>query len=88
MAFKLSKMLDTTGKATSESGDSKSVLSRVGDMVDKVLGKEKGKDITSEVGPGYKRGGTVKKTGRALVHKGERVLTKKQAKKYSARKRA
>jgi hypothetical protein len=42
-------------------------------------------------GPGYaggfKRGGKVKKTGIAKVHKGERVLTKKQAKKYSARKR-
>ena len=28
--------------------------------------------------PTYKKGGTVKKTGLALVHKGERVLTKKQ----------
>ena len=27
---------------------------------------------------GYKKGGKVKKTGLALVHKGERVLTKKQ----------
>jgi hypothetical protein len=57
-------------------------------MLDSVLGKSKGKDITDEVGPGYKKGGTVKKTGLAKVHKGERVLTKKQAKKYSARKRA
>ncbi len=32
--------------------------------------------------PGYKRGGKVKKTGLAKVHKGERVLTKKQAKKF------
>jgi hypothetical protein len=29
----------------------------------------------------YKKGGKVKKTGVALVHKGERVLTAKQAKK-------
>ena len=29
--------------------------------------------------PKYKKGGKVKKTGLALVHKGERVLTKKQA---------
>jgi hypothetical protein len=29
---------------------------------------------------GYKRGGPVRKTGLALVHKGEHVLTKKQAK--------
>lgn len=28
----------------------------------------------------YKRGGKVKKTGYAKVHKGEKVLTKKQAK--------
>lgn len=31
---------------------------------------------------GYKRGGKVKRTGMARVHRGERVLTKKQAKKY------
>jgi len=33
--------------------------------------------------PGYKKGGIVKKTGIALVHKGERVLTKKQNKRFS-----
>ena len=32
---------------------------------------------------GFKKGGKVKKTGVALVHKGERVLTAKQAKKKS-----
>lgn len=32
--------------------------------------------------PSYKRGGKVRKTGIAKVHKGERVLTKKQQKKY------
>ena len=31
--------------------------------------------------PSYKKGGTVKKTGMAKVHKGEKVLTKDQAKK-------
>lgn len=30
----------------------------------------------------YKKGGTVKKTGLARLHRGERVLTKKQARKY------
>jgi len=30
--------------------------------------------------PSYKKGGKVKKTGLALVHKGEKVLTKKQQK--------
>lgn len=31
----------------------------------------------------YHKGGVVKKTGPAKLHKGERVLTKAQAKKYS-----
>ena len=31
--------------------------------------------------PGYKKGGTIKKTGLALVHKGEKVIPKKDAKK-------
>jgi len=31
---------------------------------------------------GYKRGGRVRRTGIAKVHKGERVLTVKQAKRY------
>ena len=31
----------------------------------------------------YKRGGKVKRTGPAKLHKGERVLTKRQAKKYA-----
>jgi hypothetical protein len=36
--------------------------------------------------PSYKKGGTVKKTGMALVHKGEKVLTKKQAAKPAVKK--
>lgn len=35
----------------------------------------------------FKRGGKVRKTGRALVHKGERVLTKAQTRKYDRGKR-
>jgi hypothetical protein len=35
----------------------------------------------------FKRGGKVRKTGMARVHKGERVLTKKQNKKYMSGKR-
>jgi hypothetical protein len=31
--------------------------------------------------PSYKKGGTVKKTGPALVHKGEKVIPKEKAKK-------
>jgi hypothetical protein len=36
----------------------------------------------------FKHGGKVKRTGKAKVHKGERVLTKKQAKRYEKRKRS
>jgi len=35
-----------------------------------------------ETADSYKRGGKVKRTGMARVHKGERVLTKRQAKRY------
>lgn len=34
-----------------------------------------------------RRGGKVRKTGMALVHKGERMLTKKQAKRYGRNRR-
>lgn len=34
---------------------------------------------------GYKHGGRVRRTGMAKLHKGERVLTRKQAKKYGKR---
>ena len=34
----------------------------------------------------YKKGGKIKKTGIAKVHKGERVLTKKQTKKFDQKK--
>jgi hypothetical protein len=35
-----------------------------------------------ETGDTYKHGGKVRRTGKARVHKGERVLTRKQARKY------
>ena len=35
----------------------------------------------------YRKGGKVKHTGPAKLHKGERVLTAKQARKYEKRKR-
>jgi hypothetical protein len=42
--------------------------------------KKKAEKMLAEP-PSYNKGGTVKKTGMALVHKGEKVLTAKQAKK-------
>ena len=42
---------------------------------------------TNVANPGqYKKGGKVKRTGVAKVHKGEYVLTVKQAKKYAKKK--
>lgn len=37
---------------------------------------------SNDTGDSYKRGGKVKRTGLAKVHRGERVLTAKQAKRY------
>lgn len=48
-----------------------------------------GKDLMNIIGPGggaaFKRGGKVKHTEMAKVHKGELVLTKKQQKKLGAK---
>jgi hypothetical protein len=35
--------------------------------------------------PSYARGGRVRKTGLARLHKGERVLTRKQARRYRSK---
>jgi len=42
-------------------------------------------DSTVGIPRQFKRGGKVKKTGMAKMHKGERVLTKKQAKRFKRR---
>lgn len=47
----------------------------------KRLGRIYGLETNASSIPSYKKGGVVKKTGMAKVHKGERVLTKKQARK-------
>lgn len=46
----------------------------------KRLGRVYGLDTDAASVPSYKKGGMVKKTGLAKVHKGEKVLTKKQQK--------
>lgn len=47
----------------------------------KAVGKKK--SSTDSASPdSFKRGGKVRKTGIAKIHKGERVLTKAQAKRY------
>jgi hypothetical protein len=45
-------------------------------------GKPRQKIAGSRLSGSYKRGGKVSKTGLAKVHKGERVLTAKQARKF------
>ena len=51
-----------------------------GGIIGKKLGNQKaGEEIGGAVGtvaPGFKTGGAVKRTGKALVHKGEYVLPK------------
>lgn len=37
--------------------------------------------------PAYKKGGKVKKTGMALVHKGEKVMTQKQVRKQTQKRK-
>lgn len=44
-----------------------------------------GSDV-KKVLPKFKKGGMVKKTGPAIVHKGERVLNKKQTTKFNSKK--
>ena len=62
-------------------------FSPVGSPMSMNMGAERPQRRVSERGgmtnpmlPSYKRGGKVKKTGPAKLHKGERVLTKRQAK--------
>lgn len=43
--------------------------------------------ISSSSIASYKRGGKVRKTGLARLHKGERVLTKKQTRRYDKQRR-
>lgn len=49
-------------------------------------GKQAPEEMSMPV-PQFKKGGRVKKTGLAKVHKNERVLTAKQAKRYDRRTR-
>lgn len=46
------------------------------------------KGMTPRKMPSYKKGGKVKKTGLAKVHKGERVLTKEQSAKFEKAKKS
>ena len=58
--------------------DTSSILQKSGQRsMESKASRESGRKI-----PGYKRGGSVRKTGPALLHKGERVLTKAQTKRY------
>ena len=93
---------DTSGKSTAY-GDpgGADLLRRIyskGKNIIRDLGPSKGFDkdspYTGDPGtevaapPSAKKGSKVKHTGKMLVHKGERVLNRKQTRKYEARKRA
>jgi len=67
------------------------VLSPIYGIISGVQGatKKKSSQQSQQVAqpPVYKRGGKVKKTGMAKVHRGERVLTKKQQRKRGGSRR-
>lgn len=86
----LSKALDNDGKNKGEGGG---LIQKLGGMFRKSSSKSDPILMDSTEGnmadpSGYKKGGKVKKTGMAKVHKNERILTRKQARKYGQRKSA
>jgi len=90
----LSKKKDDSSSGSDKPASVKNVipnLKRIGSGFKKTFGGGSGTKGPSDYGPSpdqpgwagsYKRGGKVRKTGIAKVHKGERVLTKRQAKKF------
>ena len=58
---------------------------RVRPILRRPMPTAKGSMPTKKVGS-YKKGGNIKKTGLAKVHKGERVLTKEQNKNFKKKK--
>ena len=65
--------------------DADAALQGIG-MGTAIRGYEKGLKKKKIVGS-YKKGGKIKKTGLAKVHKGERVLNKKQAQSFESAKK-
>jgi hypothetical protein len=61
------RLSDSDSKSDDQSGEEKN---------------SKAKSLIRDFVGSFKRGGAVKKTGLAKLHKGERVLTKAQAKRY------
>lgn len=60
---------------------------RIADAIKSSSGDKSADKMDAEMNPvSYKKGGIVKKTGLAKLHKNERVLTVKQAKKYGRKK--
>lgn len=55
----------------------------LGKLSDKKKGDNSSAPDDSASPSTFKKGGLVKKTGQAKVHKGERVLTKQQNKRYA-----
>lgn len=76
-----------TGGASGGTSVGSSEGAELGGILGNFMKKKKSKagesEETGKASPlGFKRGGKVRKTGLAKVHKGERVLTKRQAKSH------
>lgn len=83
---------DSNSGSVTSAASSGSLKSKVSDFLGKSGGEKKG---GSQQGPAsryaaipssLKKGGKIRKTGYAKVHKGEKVLTKRQQKKRGGRK--
>jgi hypothetical protein len=77
------------GQVIGAGGGSKATPHKVSLIRNKQSGDDSGQDSTSG-GPGVpsaKRGAKVRKSGLFKLHKGERVLTAKQTRKYDKRKK-
>lgn len=77
----LSGFADKYKKRKRGGGDQKETNSGGGGASDSGGGGE----MSGAPAGSFKRGGKVRRTGKARVHKGERVLTAKQAKRYEKR---
>lgn len=72
-----------------KNGKDDNPINHIKKLFSKKSGGSGGSSSSDEMGtetsgvPSYKKGGKVRKTGLARLHKGERVLNKLQAKRYS-----
>jgi hypothetical protein len=78
---------DLMGGGAGGKGGGAGIISKVGSALKRKKKKDDspsgaGSNYAGDTGDSYKRGGKVKRTGLAKVHKNEEVLTAKEAKRY------